>query len=79
MTKQRDKRQAPIDVCDFQVIGELKADPGHLLLKGGDGQWYDYDIAVGEIERIEPGDSWALDPEKHVALRIEVPKDILAS
>lgn len=67
------------DNVDFQVIGELKADPGHLLLMGDDGQWYDYDIASGEFTRIEPSDVWAVDITDRVALRMEVPRDILAS
>ena len=67
------------DNIDFQVIGELRSDPGHLLLMGDDGHWYGYDIALGEFTRIEPSDAWAVDITDLVALRIEVPKDILAS
>lgn len=67
------------DAIDFQVIGERKDDPGHLLLMGDDGQWYDFDIAQGEIALIDPDDSWAMDVVDKVALRIEVPKNILAS
>jgi hypothetical protein len=66
------------DNIDFQVIGELKADPGHLLLMGDDGQWYDYEIASGEVTRIEPSDAWTVDVTDKVALRLEVPRDILA-
>lgn len=46
-----------IDAISFQVIGELKDDPGHLLLIGDDGSWYDLDIVQVTIEPIEPGDS----------------------
>ncbi len=67
------------DNIDFQVIGELKADPGHLLLMGDDGQWYDYEIASGEFTRIEPSDAWAVDLAEGVVLRLEVPRGILAS
>ena len=54
-----------IDAISFQVIGELKGDPGHLLLIGDDGGWYDYDIVQVTIEPIEPGDSWAVDIAGH--------------
>ena len=67
------------DNIDFQVIGQLKRDPGHLLLMGDDGCWYDYDISVGSITHIDITDSWAVDVSDRVALRIEVPKDLLAS
>lgn len=46
-----------IDAISFQVIGELKDDPGHLLLIGDDGSWYDFDIVQVTIKPIEPGDS----------------------
>jgi hypothetical protein len=73
-------REPLVDAVDFQVIGERKDDPGHLLLMGDDGQWYDYDVAHGEIALIDcPNDAWAMDVTDKVALRIEVPKNILAS
>ena len=50
-----------LQATEFQVIGELRGDPGHLLLMCGDGHWYDYDLAHGEIARIAPSDSWAVD------------------
>ncbi len=49
------------DLCEFQVVGELKDDPGHLLLMCASGRWYSYDIAGDEIEPVEPTDSWAVD------------------
>ena len=55
---QRDRHR---EASEFQVIGELRGDPGHLLLMCGDGHWYDYDLARGEIARIAPSDSWAVD------------------
>ena len=70
---------APSDSIDFQVIGELKGDPNHLLLLGDDRHWYDFEIVSGAITRIEPSDAWAIDITDRVALRLEVPKDILAS
>ncbi|HYH13411.1 MAG TPA: hypothetical protein VD789_13720 [Thermomicrobiales bacterium] len=50
-----------LDNIDFQVIGELRGNPQHLLLQGGDGLFYSYDIAVGEIHQLEPDDSWTVD------------------
>ena len=49
------------DVCDFQVIGELRDNPHALLLMGVDGQYYAYSIIDGEISPLEPDDSWAVD------------------
>lgn len=50
-----------LDNIDFQVIGELRDNPQHLLLQGGDGLFYGYDIASGEILALEPDDSWTVD------------------
>jgi len=50
-----------LDNIDFQVIGELRNNPQHLLLQGGDGLFYSYDIVKGEIEPLEPDDSWTVD------------------
>ena len=50
-----------IDVCEYQVIGELKENPHHLLLVGDDGQCYAYDLVSGEIQPLQPDDSWAVD------------------
>ena len=33
-------------MIEFRVIGELRQDPGHLLLLDADGQCYDYDVAA---------------------------------
>jgi hypothetical protein len=49
------------EVCDFQVIGELKEHPDHLLLKDADGQCYAYDLISGEIRPLQPDESWAVD------------------
>ena len=65
---------AAIDSVDFQVIGELKDDPNHLLLLGDDRHWYDFDIASGSITPIEPSDAWAVDLTDRVALRLDVPR-----
>ena len=50
-----------IDVCSFQVIGELKDNPERLLLIGDDGQCYAFDVLHGDITPLEVDDSWAVD------------------
>lgn len=50
-----------IDVCSFQVIGELKDNPELLLLIGDDGQCYAYDVIHSDITPLELDDSWAVD------------------
>jgi hypothetical protein len=59
--RSRPGESACTDVCDFQVIGELKDNPHSLLLMGDDGQCYAYDIIEGEITPLDPDDSWAMD------------------
>jgi hypothetical protein len=54
-----------LEVCDFQVIGEMRDDPNCLLLLGTDGQCYAYDITNGEIVPLELDDSWAVDIGDH--------------
>lgn len=49
-----------IDILDFHVVGELKANPERLLLLGDDGQCSTFDLATGQ-EALEADDSWALD------------------
>lgn len=51
----------PLDIVDFQVIGELRGNPQHLLLRGGDGLFYGYDITSGEIRSLDLDDSWNVD------------------
>lgn len=46
---------------EFLVIGELKNDPGHLLLRDDDGQCYAYDVAMAVIVPIEVDGNWAVD------------------
>jgi hypothetical protein len=41
-------------MIEFNVIGELRNVPGHLLLLGGDGRTYDYDTGLDTITHIEP-------------------------
>lgn len=66
-------------VCDFQVIGELKADPRQLLLLGDDGQCYAMDVRIGEVTPLEPDDTWAVDLAEHATARAGVRRDRLAS
>ena len=66
------------DVCDFQVIGELKDDPEHLLLLGDDGRCYAMDALTGDLTVLEPDDSWALDAIENASLRLEVPRAFIA-
>lgn len=66
-------------VCDFQVIGELRSDPHHLLLLGDDGECYAMDAVSGEIAPLEPDDAWAVDRPDAIALRLEIAHDVLAS
>ena len=68
-----------LEASEFQVIGELRGDPGHLLLMCGDGHWYDYDLAHGEIARIAPSDSWAVDVIDNASERVELERERLAS
>jgi hypothetical protein len=67
------------EVCDFQVIGELRADPSQLVLLGDDGECYAMDAASGEILPLEPDVAWAVDAADQVALRLEVSRDVLPS
>jgi hypothetical protein len=66
------------DVCDFEVIGELKSNPKYLLLRGCDGRFYAMDPSVGELEHLEPDDSWAMDVPGHTTMRIELSREVIA-
>jgi hypothetical protein len=50
-----------LETIEFRVIGERRDDPGHLLLIGPAGEWYDYALEDGTITRIDPTDAWAVD------------------
>lgn len=67
----RSKRRSSLDTVEFQVIGELRDDPHHLLLLGSDGHSYGYDIISGDIRELEADDSWAVDMLGHVQHRPE--------
>lgn len=63
----------PSDVVVFRVIGELRDNPGHLLLASPDGRWYDYDIARGTVSPVEPAASWDIDTQDGTELHIWAP------
>lgn len=66
-------------MIEFQVIGELRGDQGHLLLLDDDGQCYDYDIVLDEIFPIDVDGTWTVDVIEDSALVLEVPEAMVAS
>jgi len=58
----RPSRPEPVEVCDFQVIGERGDDPQQLLLVGNDGRCYTYSLATGAVSVLDPDESWSIDP-----------------
>ena len=66
-------------MIEFHVIGELRDDPGHLLVIDGDGQCYDFDIALDEILPIEIDGSWSVDVVEAPIVVIEAPAEMVAS
>lgn len=66
-------------LIDFQVIGELRDNPRHLLMHGDDGRYYDYDLESGEIHAIEPDESWAVDINCPTAMHFVAPMESIAS
>ncbi len=79
MSRNHSDKVPPVDVCEFQVIGELKGDPGHLLLRGEDTRWYDYDIEAGTVTPIEEDGSREVDVIEEGTLTIEVSEENLTS
>ena len=73
------RHDAQLDAIEFQVIGERKGDPGHLLLMCRDGQWYDYDLVHEVIAPIAPDDSWAVDVLDHASRRVALAPERIAS
>lgn len=67
------------DTIDFQVIGELRDNPQHLLLLGDDGQCYCFDLALDRIAPLDPDASWSVDIIHREALHLELPIELLAS
>ena len=68
---RRAKRAPKLETIDFQVIGELRTNPHHLLLLGNDGACYAYDIVGGGIDPLEPDDSWSVDVIKSASIQGE--------
>lgn len=66
-------------MVDFQVIGELRDNPRHLLMHGDDGRYYGYDLESGEIRLIEPDESWAVDITCPTAMQFVAPLGSIAS
>ena len=46
----------------FTVVGEHRADPARLLLRGEDGRHYAYG-AGGRLQAVAPSSAWVLDPD----------------
>lgn len=46
---------------DCEVVGEHVADPYHLLVIGGDGQFYSLDIHTGQLFPTELSEQWHVD------------------
>ena len=44
----------------FAVVGQHRAEPGRLLLRGDDGRYYAY-AANGHLSAVEPSNAWVLD------------------
>jgi hypothetical protein len=63
----------------FQVIGELRDNPRHLLMHGDDGRYYGYDLESGEIHPIEPDERWAIDLACPMTKGVVVPVESVAS
>lgn len=66
-------------MIEFHVIGEMRDDPGHLLVIDGDGQCYDFDIELDEIVPIEMDDSWSVDIVESPVVVVEAPVERVAS
>ncbi|CAN5656560.1 hypothetical protein BH23CHL3_BH23CHL3_06100 [soil metagenome] len=64
---------------EFLVIGELKNDPGHFLLRGDDGQCYAYDVARDVIVPIEVDGSWVIDVIRDESVLIKADTHRVAS
>ena len=46
---------------EFNVIGERKDDELHLLVRGDDGQHYDYSLIREQVSPVELDDRWVID------------------
>ncbi len=66
------------DVCEFEVIGELKEDSELLLLRGCNGRFYSLDTGSGHIEALDPDNSFAMDVSKQTSVKIQLPHEAVA-
>jgi hypothetical protein len=66
-------------MIEFHVIGELRDDPGHLLVIDCDGQCYDFDIELDEIVPVEMDDTWSVDVVETPVTVVTVPEERIAS
>ena len=65
---------------EFRVIGELRTNPGHLLLLDSDGGCYEYDMALDIVVPIEPNTTSPVSVIEEGMLMMVVPeKKILAA
>ncbi len=64
---------------EFQVIGELKANPNHLLLLGNDGRCYDYHVVGRETAPLERDAFWAVHVIDHTSIRMKPDTVLLAT
>jgi hypothetical protein len=60
-SRQTQTTHADDAMIAFQVIGELRENPRHLLMHGDDGTYYGYDLDTGEINAIDLDTNWAVD------------------
>jgi hypothetical protein len=53
---------------EFEIAGEHLEDPDHLLVRGDDGTYYDYDPKRERLAPTEPDERWLLMPTLDEAL-----------
>lgn len=66
-------------MIDFHVIGELRDNPRHLLMRGDDGRYYDYNLEDGGISPAKLDASWAVDVNCPTPVLISAPIESIAS
>lgn len=66
-------------MIEFRVIGEVRNEPGHLVLLDEEGQCYDYNVEVGEVVAVEPDARWAIDVIEEGRLVMVVPEEKVVS
>ena len=67
-------------MSEFRVIGELRTNPGHLLLLDSDGGCYEYDMSLDVVVPVEPNSTSPVSVIEEGMLMMVVPeKKILAA